>query len=321
MGSIECGAVRGTGAVACTPVEPPAQRTRIGVLINPASGAGRARKHSSLVLRGLRSRGDHLLVIEGESAHDAERRLADAMTQGLDTLVAVGGDGTVHMALQAVVGTDTALGIVPLGTGNDAAASVGLAANRPADAVATILAGHARTFDVGRVEAADGTIRHFLCVLSTGFDSSVNERANAMTWPSGTALYVRAMLAELRTFRPLSYRTTLDGQELEGAGMVVSIGNGPSFGGGMQVCHGADLHDGELDLVWVHALSRFELLRVFPRIYTGSHLSHPAVETRRVRSAVLASPGQVAYADGERIGPLPITVQAVPDGVRLIVAG
>ena len=273
------------------------------------------------MLRGLRSQGDEVVVIEGDSARDAEQRLAQAMVDGLDTLVAVGGDGTVHMALQAVVGTDTALGIVALGTGNDAAASVGIAANRPEDAVATILAGNVRTFDVGRAQTADGTVRHFLCVLSSGFDSSVNERANALTWPSGTALYLRAMLAELRTFRPLAYRATIDGQTRNETAMVVSIGNGPSFGGGMQVCHGADMHDGELDLIWVHSLSRRSLLRLFPRIYTGSHLSHPAVDLIRVRTVTLDAPGQVVYADGERVGPLPVSVQAVPDGVRLIVAG
>ena len=105
--------------------------------------------------------------------------------------MAVGGDGTVHQALQAVVGTDTALGIVPLGTGNDAANSVGLARASPEAAVSVVLAGTRRAFDVGRIEAADGTIRHFLCVMSSGFDSSANERANQMTWPSGTALYIR----------------------------------------------------------------------------------------------------------------------------------
>ncbi len=296
-----------------------AQPARIGALINPASGAGRTRKHADAVLRGLAGNGTQVLAIQGTDADDARARVAQAMDQGLDALVAVGGDGTVHMALQAVVGTETALGIVPLGTGNDAAAALGLVANRPEAAIAAVLAGQSRSFDVGRVEAADGTVRYYLCVLSSGFDSSVNERANAMTWPSGTALYIRAMLAELRTFRPLAYRTTLDGQEVVADAMVVSIGNGPSFGGGMQVCHGADMHDGMLDLVWLHALSRSALLRLFPRIYTGSHLSHPAVELRRVRSAYLDAPGQVAYADGERVGPLPVYVTAVPDGVRVLV--
>jgi diacylglycerol kinase (ATP) len=130
---------------------------RIGALINPASGAGRVSRHRDAVLRGLASRGDHVVAIEGGSAVEADRMLAEAMAEGLDIVVAVGGDGTVHQALQAVVGTDTALGIVPLGTGNDAANSVGLARASAESAVSVVLAGSRRAFDVGRVEAADGT--------------------------------------------------------------------------------------------------------------------------------------------------------------------
>jgi diacylglycerol kinase (ATP) len=292
---------------------------RIGVLVNPTSGAGRVGRHSAEVLRGLASRGDHVVAIQGQSAAQAERLVAEAMAEGLDTLVAVGGDGTVHQALQAVVGTDTALGIVPLGTGNDAADSVGLTRASPGSAVSVILAGNRRPFDVGRIEAADGTIRHFLCVMSSGFDSSANERANEMTWPSGTALYIRAMLSVLRTFQPIPYRAELDGEVVVDAGMLVSLGNGPSFGGGMQVCAGADMHDGRLDLIWVHSISRRELLAVFPKVYSGTHLAHPAVESRRVTTVTLEAPGQVAYADGERVAPLPVTVTAVPDGVQVLV--
>ncbi len=276
-------------------------------------------RHSAEVLRGLASRGDHVVAIQGESAAEAERLVAEAMAEGLDTLVAVGGDGTVHQALQAVVGTDTALGIVPLGTGNDAANSVGLTRASPESAISVILAGNRRPFDVGRIEAADGTIRHFLCVMSSGFDSSANERANEMTWPSGTALYIRAMLSVLRTFQPIPYRAELDGEVVVDAGMLVSLGNGPSFGGGMQVCAGADMHDGLLDLIWVHSISHRALLAVFPKVYSGKHLSHPAVESRRVTTATLEAPGQVAYADGERVAPLPVTVTAVPDGVQVLV--
>jgi diacylglycerol kinase (ATP) len=292
---------------------------RIGVLVNPTSGAGRVARHSAEVLRGLASRGDHVVAIQGQSASEAERLVAEAMAGGLDTLVAVGGDGTVHQALQAVAGTDTALGIVPLGTGNDAANSVGLTRASPQTAVSVILAGIRRPFDLGRIEAADGTIRHFLCVMSSGFDSSANERANEMTWPSGTALYIRAMLSVLRTFEPIPYRAQLDGEVVVDAGMLVSVGNGPSFGGGMQVCAGADMHDGLLDLIWVHSISRRELLAVFPKVYSGKHLSHPAVESRRVTTVTLEAPGQVAYADGERVAPLPVTVTAVPDGVQVLV--
>jgi diacylglycerol kinase (ATP) len=292
---------------------------RIGVLVNPASGAGRVGRHSADVLRGLASRGDHVVAIQGQSAQDAERLLVDAMAEGLDILVAVGGDGTVNQALQAVVGTDTALGIIPLGTGNDAANSVGLAGATPESAVSVVLAGSRRAFDVGRIDTSDAAIRYFLCVMSSGFDSSANERANKMTWPSGTALYIRAMLAVLRTFRPIPYRAELDGEVVVDDGMLVSLGNGPAFGGGMLVCAGADMHDGLLDLIWVHSMPRRRLLTVFPKVYTGKHLEHPDVESRRVRTATLDAPGQVAYADGERVAALPVTVTAVPDGVQVLV--
>jgi diacylglycerol kinase (ATP) len=294
---------------------------RIAVVVNRASGAGRVDRHVASVLTGLASRGDHVVAIEAESEQAARETLAEAMTRGLDVVVALGGDGTVHLALQAAVGTSAALGIVPLGTGNDAATSVGLARTSPEAAVSVILAGHTRTFDVGRVEAADGTIRHFLCVLTTGCDSSANERANMMSWPSGTGLYVRAMLAELRGFTPIPYTADFDGEVVRDEGMLVSLGNGPNFGGGMQVCAGADLHDGLLNLIWVHSLPRHKLLWLFPKVYTGRHLQHPQVESRLVARAVIDAPGQIAYADGERVAPLPVTVSAVPDAVRVLVPG
>ena len=135
----------------------------------------------------------------------------------------------------------------------------------------------------------------------------------------GRALYIRAMLEELRAFRPIPYRAQIDGEEIAEDAMLVSIGNGPSFGGGMQVCAGADLHDGLLDLVWVHSMPRRSFLRVFPKVYSGKHLAHPEVESRLVKTAFLDAPGQVAYADGERVALLPVTVAAVPDAVRVLV--
>jgi diacylglycerol kinase (ATP) len=294
---------------------------RIGVLINPSSGAGRVTRHSDEVLRGLGSRGDEVVAIQGESEQHARELVAQAVADGLDSLVAVGGDGTVHLALQAVVGTDIALGIVPLGTGNDGATTVGLGRITPAQAVSVVLAGNSRLFDVGRVQTDDGTLRHFLCVMSSGFDSGANERANAMTWPSGTALYIRAMLAELRSFTPIPYRAVLDGRELVDDAMLVSVGNGPMFGGGMKVCAGADVHDGLLDVVWMHRTSRRKLLAIFPQVYSGRHLADPAIDLHRVGSVRLEAADQVAYADGERIGPLPVTVTSVPDGVRVLIRG
>jgi len=292
---------------------------RIAVLVNPTSGKGRVADHAAEVLRGLAERGDEVVAVQGDTAAHAGQLLADAVAGGVDVLVAVGGDGTVHLALQAVAGTPTALGIVPLGTGNDAASVLGVPTRSTRAAIDAVLAGHVRAFDVGHVVTADGTSAHFLCVLSTGFDSLVNERANTLTRPSGDARYVVALLAELRRFAPIAYRMVVDGQLVETEAMIVSLGNGSSYGGGMRICPGADLHDGLLSMITVGRMSRARLLRLFPSIYPGRHVAQPEVSQRAVRAVHVEAPGGIAYADGERIGPLPADVTTRAGGVRVLV--
>ncbi len=184
---------------------------RIGVLLNPASGKGRVGRLAPELLEALGSQGDEVVVLRGDSAEHAQQLLAAAVADGLDALVAVGGDGTVHQALQHTAGTDLPLGIIPLGTGNDAASALGLTAGSPSDAAAVVLDGHARPVDVGHVRTADGVERFFLCVLSTGFDALCTARANRITRAPGNSRYVLATLAELRTFKPISYRARIDG--------------------------------------------------------------------------------------------------------------
>jgi len=289
------------------------------VLVNPTSGRGRASGQRDSVLAALRGRGDDVRLIQGADAEEATGLLAQQVAEGLDVVVAVGGDGTVHLALQAVAGTGVALGIVPLGTGNDAATAMGVPTGSVEQAVGVVLDGNAQAFDVGLARTADGLERYFLCVLSTGFDSMVNERANRMTRPSGDARYVVAMLAELRKFSPIPYRVTVDGTLVADDAMLVSLGNGPSFGGGMRVCPSADMHDGLLSMLWVHRISRPALIRVFPKLYSGRHVEHPAVSEDAVGVVHLDAPDQVAYADGERVGPLPVEVRTVSGGVRVLV--
>ena len=289
------------------------------MLVNPTSGRGRASGQRDSVLAALRGRGDDVRLIQGADAEEATGLLAQQVAEGLDVVVAVGGDGTVHLALQAVAGTGVALGIVPLGTGNDAATAMGVPTGSVEQAVGVVLGGNAQAFDVGLARTADGLERYFLCVLSTGFDSMVNERANRMTRPSGDARYVVAMLAELRKFSPIPYRVTVDGTLVADDAMLVSLGNGPSFGGGMRVCPSADMHDGLLSMLWVHRISRPALIRVFPKLYSGRHVEHPAVSEDAVGVVHLDAPDQVAYADGERVGPLPVEVRTVSGGVRVLV--
>jgi diacylglycerol kinase (ATP) len=224
----------------------------------------------------------------------------------------VGGDGLVNIALQVVAGTDVPLGVVPAGTGNDIARALGLSLADPVAAVDLVVRGATRAVDLGR---ANG--RWFAGVLGSGFDSMVNERANRMSWPSGRSRYNLAILAELRTFRPVLYELVLDGETWTTEAMLVAVGNGPSYGGGMRVCPGARLDDGLLDITVLGPISKPEFLRVFPTVYKGTHVRHPAVTVRRARQVSLTSSGVTAYADGERVSVLPVTCDAVPDGMHV----
>jgi diacylglycerol kinase (ATP) len=132
--------------------------------------------------------------------------------------------------------------------------------------------------------------------------------------------YNLATLAELRVFQPLSYTLELDGERMSLRAMMVAVGNGPSFGGGLRITEGAVLDDGLLDVVLFHPISKPDLLRTYPKLFSGTHTGHKAYEHHRVREVTIAAPGVVAYADGERLGPLPVTVTAVPGALRVLAA-
>jgi diacylglycerol kinase (ATP) len=287
---------------------------RAAVLVNPAAGRGSAGRAAGPVVERLRSGRVQVDVLTGANADEAAALARSAVTDGVDTLVAVGGDGLVHVAQQAVVGTDVRLGIVPCGTGNDAARALGLPLGDPAAAVDVVLAARTRVVDLGRVGG-----RTFLAVLSSGFDSRVNERANRMTWVRGPGRYRVAMLAELGVFRPVPYRIELDGERLEVEAMLVAVGNGPSYGGGMRVCPAAALDDGLLEVTVVLPLAIAPFLRLFPSVYRGDHVRSAAVLTRQAQRVSLAAEGMTAYADGEPVGPLPVTVDVLPAALTVLV--
>ncbi|CAM3196085.1 diacylglycerol kinase [Nocardioides dubius] len=285
----------------------------VGVLINPTAGKGRAARIGDGVLARLAAAGVSARPIIGRDGDHAEHLARQAVRDGAGALIAVGGDGSVHLAAQALAGTDVPLGVVPAGTGNDVARYLALPRTDPLAAVEVILAGRTKRIDLARSGS-----RYFVTVLAAGFDAVVNERANAMSWPRGQMRYNLATLAELRTFQPLRYTLDLDGERVETEAMLVAVGNGTSFGGGLRITEGARLDDGLLDVVLVKPLSRLGLIRAYPGLFDGSVVEHPQFRRYRVRRATIAAAGIVSYADGERFGPLPLTVEAVPRALKVI---
>jgi diacylglycerol kinase (ATP) len=291
------------------------------LLANRTAGGGRGSKYAAVAARALSDAQVRCRLVHPSSSADTTSAAAEAVRAGAAAVVACGGDGTVHAVLQALVGTEVPLGIVPGGSGDDIASGLGLttgdADTIAAALVAAVTTGSHRFVDVGEARALDGTRRFFLGVMSTGFDSSVNERANTMSRLGGHRYNV-ALVRELASFRPLDYDVTIDGEHITGPGILVSVGNGPSYGGGMRICPDASCDDGLLDVTWLGAVSKVTLLRVFPTVFSGRHVQHPAVSTYRGRSLTIDVAGQVAYADGERVGPTPVSVDVRPGALRVL---
>ena len=286
----------------------------IALLTNPTSGKGRGTRTAAIALPRLKEAGFHVRNLVGHDADEARDLARRSVVDGVESLVVVGGDGMVHLAVQELAGSETALGIIPAGTGNDVARYLDIPRSDPQLAADVVIGSRTRRIDLARSGA-----QYYVTVLASGFDSLVNERANAMRWPRGQMRYNLATLAELRVFEPLQYTLELDGRARQVEAMLVAVGNGPSFGGGLRITHGACIDDGLLDVVIIKTMTKPDLVRTYPKLFTGGHTKHPQYEHHLVRSVTVAAPGIAAYADGERIGALPLTVEVAPLALKVLV--
>ncbi|SED84876.1 diacylglycerol kinase [Arthrobacter alpinus] len=309
-----------------TSIEPAAGTAlSIAVAINPRAafggkGASSPTRTGDMVVARLREAGHHISELR-RGDYLALKRAVDAeIAAGAQALVVVGGDGMVHLGVNAVAHKNVPLGIIPAGTGNDAARGLGLELNNPGAAVEHFLRcchGGPRILDLGRIDRAGQEPVWFMGALSAGFDALVNERANTWRWPRGPMRYNLAILRELAVLRPLNYSLVVDGQAGKQQAVLISISNGTSIGGGMLITPKAKYDDGLLDMFVVSPVSRTRFLRIYPLVFSGRHAGRPEVRIRQVSEVIIDAPGLIAYADGERIGPLPATVAADPGAALL----
>ncbi|UYN83777.1 MAG: diacylglycerol kinase [Microcella sp.] len=293
---------------------------RIVVAINPNASFGRGREVGPAVVTTLRGLGHEVTsLIEPDFAQLLEATRA-AVREKPDALVVVGGDGMVNLGVTALQGTKVPLGLVPSGTGNDVARGLGIPIGDTEAAIehlASALQKPPRAIDAGSISFEGGRAR-FGCILSAGFDALVNERANRMTRPRGRSRYTIALLVELARLRPIDYTLTLDGVVHRERAMLVAVANNLSFGGGMKVAPDASLDDGLFDVVYVKPLGRLAFLRIYPRVFAGTHVTDPRVVAQRARSVRIEAAGVVAYADGERIAPLPVDIEMDAGSLRVL---
>ncbi|MHA6563559.1 diacylglycerol/lipid kinase family protein [Actinomyces urogenitalis] len=314
---------------------------RVGFVANPTSGKGRFTDAAEIARWTLERLGYEVALAQGQD-YDSTRRAATALVEdgsGLDALVVIGGDGTVHLGLDVVATTSVPLGIVPVGTGNDIARHLGIQARDVAAALRLVhlaLCGQegATVAELDAIHATrpDGTPvpdEHEWClaVVSAGIDAAVNARANTLAWPSGEGRYMRAIPYEIRHMAPYGYRVTTDAGTWEGGAVLLAVANTRYIGGGLDIVPVADPSDGLLDVIRLDPVSRTGLVGHLARLRQGSHMDHPAVHHERSRVVIIeAWSGRQGLrtpphpmADGEPVAGLPLRLEAVRRAVRVIV--
>lgn len=294
--------------------------SRVTVLTNPMAGHGNAPHAAEQAIARLQELGIDVVAIVGKDAANARELAQQAVDEGTDAFVVVGGDGVIRLALQVLARSGIPLGIVPAGTGNDHAREYGLPTGDPVAAVDVIAAGRTESIDLGLIRGADGTETWFGTIAATGFDSLVSDRVNRMRWPHGRMRYNLAIVAEISRLRPLPFRLVFDGEREFVADLTLAaFGNTRSYGGGMLICPNANHSDGLLDVTMVRSGSRTRLIRLFPTVFKGTHIDLDEVITDRARTVRVESPGINAYADGDYVCPLPVEISAVPAALTILV--
>jgi diacylglycerol kinase (ATP) len=278
------------------------------VVINPVSGAGKGSVLGTQVAGFFSERGLAYQIITATSAEKLKSSLVDFLDQNARSVkgvIAVGGDGLAHLVLQSVVPRKIAFTVIPAGTGNDFVRALGWNLEDIETQLSTVITKEPSTIDLGLVDS-----EWFGAVLSTGFDSVVNEKANTLKWPKGPMKYNVAIAMELPKFKPLHYSIELDNQIIETEAMLIAVGNGLSYGGGMKVCPDAVMSDGLFDVMVLRPVSKFEFIKVFPTVFSGTHINHKQVDIYRTKRVSLHA-AAIAYADGERIGGLPVRAECI----------
>ncbi|MEX0984222.1 MAG: diacylglycerol kinase family protein [Actinomycetota bacterium] len=290
----------------------------IVVVANPTAGRGKAGRLIGKVDRLLHAAGVAHEIQLAESGPDLQERARRAAAGGASIVAALGGDGTASLAANGLLGTGAALAVLPSGTADDFASSIGVPTMDAA--VRALAQGVTASIDVIKVTAG-AEVRHFVNIAGCGFDSEVNEAANAMRLDlGGTGTYIVALVKTLSRFTPATFRIELDGEVVEGPHMLVVIGNAISYGGGMKVTPDASVVDGIADVCLLRTLSKPAFLRAFPRVFRGTHVRHPAVTMRRARRiSVEADRRVMVYADGERVAPAPAVFEVLPGALPVVI--
>jgi len=282
------------------------------LLVNPHSAHGRTLKILPRVEQELDARRIPFRVERTRGLEDGVSRALRAVEVG-EIPVVISGDGLIGAVGGAMAGSETPLGIVPGGRGNDLARVLGIP-DDPAGAVAVLTAGEIRRIDVGE---ANG--KRFLGIVSVGFDSEANRLANETSFMRGNLVYAYAALRTLLSWKPGRFTVRVDDERVRFTGYSVSVANSRAFGGGMYIAPNAELDDGEFDIVTVGEVGKLRFVGNLPKVFKGTHVDEDEVRVFRAPHLELsASRPFPVYADGEHITELPASLRILPRALGVL---
>lgn len=285
----------------------------VRLIVNPVSGNGRGVAVAEQASRLLRGYGLDTEIILSRSPDEPKELARVAVRDGCPLVVGVGGDGLISQIANELVGQKTTFGIVPAGVGNDFARGLRL----PLDvegACQIIARGNVHCIDVG--QAND---RYFFSVAVLGFGAEVNRRANQFRRLRVNALYTLLTVVTAFTYKPLKFSVNYDGRERCCFSWMIAVGNTWSSARGMALVPAARSDDGLLDACIINGMGVCELLYTFPRVFKGRHIYSTGIETIRGRELTISAdrPCDI-YADGERIGTLPVVLKSIPRALKVM---
>jgi YegS/Rv2252/BmrU family lipid kinase len=285
---------------------------RFALLVNPASGRGRALEALPKVHAVLDGLGATHRTVTTRNIDHAYEEAGRAAREG-ETVVALGGDGLLRPLAGGLKHTDSALALVPCGRGNDLARVLGVPTD-PAEAARVAVEGDERLLDVANVEGTP-----FMGIASFGFDSDANRIANEAKLVKGDAVYVYSALRALAAWKPATFTVTVDGERHQMTGYSVAVGNSKAYGGGMLILPHAELDDGKLDVMLFKKTSKLRALIELPKVFKGTHGDSEHVEFLRGEEIEVSSDRPfVIYADGDPIGATPAIMRVERRCLRVI---
>jgi YegS/Rv2252/BmrU family lipid kinase len=287
-------------------------RRRLALFLNPAAAGGRAARALPEVRAELDRLGAEHRTLDTRSLEHARDAALEAAAEG-ETVVAIGGDGLVGSLAGALMNTDSALGIVPGGRGNDFARVLGIP-REPAEASRLLVEGEERLVDVGNVDGEP-----FVGIASVGFDSVANRTANETRLVKGDLVYLYAGLHTLATWKHTRFDVRVDGVTHTITGYGVAVANSKAYGGGMYLVPHAELDDGRLDVLMSGKDSKLHHLTLIPKIFKGTHVDDPYIQWLAGSTVEISSERPfTVYADGDPIGELPVKIGVSKQALKVI---